>query len=370
MTTIPETSRAAVLRAFGDPLAIEDVPIPDKLESSSLLVKTSACSICGTDVHLASGSLALPVNLPVIIGHEMTGRIVAMGENASRDSVGRDLKIGDRILWTHTSCGSCYYCTVAKQPTLCENRRAYMYETMAEYPYLLGGFSEYGYVMPQSGRIKVPEAVSDDLASLCSCAFRSVMNAMNNLGEIEAHEHVVIQGVGPLGLLATAVARARGARSVIAIGAPEVRLDLAGELGAEHTLSIEGTTHEERLEKIHSLTEGRGADIVMEFTGHPAAFNEGLDITRKGGRYCIVGQLGDKDTTIKPSTIVKKNINVIGAFSGDSRSYWQALEFTAQYASQIPMSKILSNRYALDDVNTALQRMKAFQEVKPVIEFA
>ncbi|MDR5907523.1 zinc-binding dehydrogenase [Franzmannia qiaohouensis] len=370
MTKLPQTSKAAVLRKFGEPLQIEDVPIPEKLEPGSLLVKTSACSICGTDVHLSQGSLALNVDLPVIIGHEMTGRIVAMGENASRDSVGHDLKIGDRILWTHTSCGSCYYCTVARQPTLCDNRRAYMFETMAKYPYLLGGFSEFGYVLPQSGRIKVPDAVSDDVASLCSCAFRSVMNAMNNLGKIEAHEHVVIQGVGPLGLLATAVARARGARSVIAIGSPNTRLDLAGEMGANHVISIEQTTYDERLEDIRSLTGGRGADIVMEFTGHPPAFSEGLDIVRKGGRYCTVGQLGDHETSIKPSTIVKKNINVIGAFSGDARSYWQALDFTAKHQDQIPMSKILSGRFSLNDVNTALERMRTYQEIKPVIEFS
>lgn len=369
MTKIPDVSRAAVLREFGQPLSIEEVPVPSHLEPGSLLVKTSACSICGTDVHLAGGNLALKVDLPVIIGHEMTGRIVARGADSDRDSIGQELKIGDRILWTHTSCGSCYYCTVARQPTLCDNRRAYMYETMAKYPYLLGGFSEYGYVMPQSGRIKVPDTVGDDLASLCSCAFRSVMNAMNNLGTIEAHDYVVIQGVGPLGLLATAVAVARGARKVIAIGSPQARLELAGELGAQTLLSIEGTTHEERLEQVQSLTDGRGADIVLEFTGHPVAFSEGLDLVRKGGRYCVVGQLGDHETPIKPSTIVKKNINVIGSFSGDARSYWQALEFAAKYESQIPLSKILSNRYALDDVNTAMARMKSFEEIKPVIEF-
>jgi len=369
MTIIPDTSRAAVLRRFGDPLQIEDVPVPDRLEPGSLLVKTSVCSICGTDVHLASGNIALKVDLPVIIGHEMTGRVVARGEDSGRDSIGQDVSIGDRILWTHTACGSCYYCTVTRQPTLCDNRRAYMYETMAAYPYLLGGFSEYIYVMPQSGRIRVPDAVDDAMASLSSCAFRSVMNAMNNLGPIEAHEYVVVQGVGPLGLLATAVARTRGARRVIAIGAPDARLDLAGELGAETTISIDTTTHADRLEAILDMTDGRGADIVMEFTGHPPAFNEGLDLVRKGGRYLVVGQLGDGETAVKPSTIVKKNINVIGAFSGDARSYWQALQFAAQHAARLPLHKILSNRYALDDVNTALQRMKSFEEIKPVIAF-
>lgn len=368
MTKIPETSRAAVLRLFGEPLQIEDVPVPGKLEPRSLLVRTLACSICGTDVHLSRGSLALKVDLPVIIGHEMVGRIVVMGEDAARDSVAQDLKIGDRVLWTHTACGSCYYCTVARQPTLCDNRRAYMYETMERYPYLLGGFSEYGYVLPESGRIRVPDTVGDDLASLCSCAFRSVMNAMGNLGSIDPAETVVVQGVGPLGLLATAVARVRGARRIIAIGAPAQRLEMAGEFGADHTISVEGTTPEDRLERVRSLTDGRGADIVMEFTGHPPAFAEGLEIVRKGGRYLVVGQLGDQETTVKPSTIVKKNVHVIGSFSGDARSYWQALEFTAAHLHQIPFGRMLTGRFTLDDVNVALERMRRMEEIKPVIE--
>lgn len=370
MSKLPQTSRAAVLRRFREPLKIECVPVPDRLEPRSLLVETLACSICGTDVHLSQGSLALKVDLPVIIGHEMVGRIIAMGEESARDSVGQNLKIGDRVLWTHTACGSCFYCTVARQPTLCDNRRAYMYETMERYPYLLGGFSEYGYVLPDSGRIKVPDTVGDDLASLCSCAFRSVMNGFNNLGAIEATDHVVIQGVGPLGLLATSVARMAGARSVIAIGAPDSRLELAREFGASLTLSIEATGVQERLEATRRATDGRGADIVMEFTGHPGAFNEGLDIVRKGGRYLVVGQLGDGDTTLKPSTIVKKNIAVIGSFSGDARSYWQALEFASRHQDQVPFTKMLTGRFPLAEVNIALDRMRQLQEIKPVIQFS
>lgn len=370
MTRIPETSRAAVLRRFGEPLRIEDVPIPTSLEPRSLLVRTLACSICGTDVHLSRGSLALKVDLPVIIGHEMVGRIVAMGEDAARDSVGQDLKVGDRILWTHTACGSCYFCTVARQPTLCDNRRAYMYERMDRPPYLLGGFSEYGYVLPDSGRIRVPDAVSDEVASLCSCAFRSVMNAMRNLGSIEPSQSVVIQGAGPLGLLATAVARKRGARRIIVIGAPAARLELADAFGATDVVSIEGTSHPERLERVLALTDGRGGDIVAEFTGHPPAFAEGLDLVCKGGRYLIVGQLGDAETSMKPSTIVKKNVTVIGSFSGDARSYWEALDFAATHAHDIPLSRMITGRFRLDQTNEALDRMHRQLEIKPLIELS
>jgi threonine dehydrogenase-like Zn-dependent dehydrogenase len=370
MATVPSHSRAAVLRRFGDPVRIEEVPIPGEVEPGAILVKTETCSICGTDVHLWQGDLALKVDLPVILGHEMVGRVVRLGAGAGRDSAGQALREGDRIVWTHTACNHCYYCTVARQPTLCENRRAYMYENIERPPYLLGGFSEYGYVLPESGRFRVPDAVSSPLASLCSCAFRSVMNAFNNLGGIEAHETVVVQGAGPLGLLATAVARVKGARRIVLIGAPDARLSLGEEFGADETLSIERTSAAERLDRVRAQSGGRGADIVMEFTGHPGAFNEGLDMVRRGGRYLVVGQLGDGETTMAPSMITKKNLRVIGSFSGDARSYWQALDFAERWQDRIPFEKMISNRFSIDDVNTALGRMKALEEIKPVIEFA
>ncbi|MGP1614781.1 MAG: zinc-binding dehydrogenase [Pollutimonas bauzanensis] len=369
MSAIPEFSRAAVLRKFKDPLKIEEVPVPKHIEPRAALVKMEACSICGTDVHLWQGSLSLKVDLPVIIGHEMVGRIVSLGEGVRDDSVGQALKVGDRIVYTHTSCGSCFFCTTARQPTLCSHRRAYMYETMEKSPYLLGGFSEYGYVLPESGRLKVPDSVSSELASLSSCALRSVMNAMSQIGKIEPYETVVIQGAGPLGLLATANAKVRGARKVIVIGSPAARLEMAREFGADECIPVEGTTAQERLDRVLALTEGRGADIVMEFTGVPAAFNEGLQLARKGAKYLIVGQLGEGKTEMQPSMIVKKNINVIGSFSGDARSYSLALQFIDKHQANFPFEKMITGRYKLDDVNLAMERMKSYQEIKPVISF-
>ncbi|HBP28761.1 MAG: zinc-binding dehydrogenase [Advenella sp.] len=367
---IPEYSRAAVLRAFKTPLNIEDVPVPTTLEPGSALVKMDACSICGTDVHLWQGSLSLKVDLPVIIGHEMVGTVVAFGDGARHDSVGNVLEPGDRVVYTHTSCGSCFFCTTARSPTLCINRKAYMYETMAKAPYLLGGFSEYGYVMPEAGRLKVPDNVSSELASLSSCALRSVMNAFSQVGQIEPYQTVVIQGAGPLGLLAAANAKVRGAKVVIVIGSPAARLELAREFGADVCIPVEGTTDQERLDTVLMHTQGRGADIVMEFTGVPAAFSEGLALCRKGARYLVVGQLGEGSTQFQPSMIVKKNINVIGSFSGDARSYSLALQFMARHMHNFPFERMITGRYTLHTVNTAMERMKSYQEIKPVITFS
>ena len=194
------------------------------------------------------------------------------------------------------------------------------------------------------------------------------MNAMDVLGGIGATDDVVIQGSGPLGLLATSAAKIAGARKVITVGAPDARLEIAAQFGADQTLSIERTSADERNERIKAATEGRGADIVMEFTGYPSALNEGLEFIRRGGRYVIVGQLGSDTTTIKPSLIVSKQLRILGSLSGRAKAYWKALEFVSAHQQHIPFERMISTHYRLEEVNIALERMKNYEEIKPLIE--
>jgi threonine dehydrogenase-like Zn-dependent dehydrogenase len=243
-----------------------------------------------------------------------------------------------------------------------------MYENVERYPYLLGGFSEYGYVLPDAGRIRIPDDVSNELASLSSCAFRSVMNAFDELGSIATTDTVLIQGCGPLGLLAVAVAKVSGARRIIVIGGPDPRLELAGEFGADVLLSLDHTSAEERRTAIYEMTSGRGADIVMEFAGRAGAFLEGLQLTRRGGRYLTVGMLGSEPLTFQPSIITTKNLRVIGALGGGAKAYWKALDFVSLHQGSIPFHRIISESYPLDGVNEALERMRLQEVIKPVIQ--
>ena len=364
----PEFSCAAVIREFGQPLSIEEVPVPQELEPNALLVEIEVSSVCGTDVHLWEGSLSLKVDLPVILGHEMVGRIVAMGADAGLDSVGQELRAGDRVVWTHSDCGKCYFCTVSREPTLCRNRRHYMYESMEKPPYLMGGFARHGYVLPGSGRIRVPDAVASPLASLGSCALRSVVNAVDRVGTIGATDTVVIQGTGPLGILATGMCKLAGARRVIAIGAPSDRLELAREFGADRTISIEEMGDpQERVQAVLEETGGLGADIVFELSGNPVAFAEGLDLVRKGGRYMVAGQLGTGAVQIQPSSITRKSLTVLGSYSGDASHYWKALRFIEEHQARLPFGRLLTNEYGLGEVTAALERMRSLQEIKPLV---
>lgn len=369
MTTLPDVSHAAVVREFGLPLRPEPVPMPTEIEPGALLVRTRAATICGTDLHLWAGELSLAVDLPVILGHEMVAEVVQFGAGSQRDSVDQPLAIGDRVIWTHTACGACAYCLLA-QPTLCRNRQGYMYQSCAREPYLLGGFSEYVYVLPNSGRVRVPDSVPDEMASLASCALRSVMKAFRELGQLLPAQDVVIQGSGPLGLLAVAVARVAGVRTITVIGGPASRLELASRLGADLVLDVTATSVEERAAAIADQTGGFGPQVCLEFSGNPRAFAEGLSLIAPGGRYMVVGQLGQGTVEINPALITSKNLQVLGSFSGGVRDYWDALRFLEAHSARFPLHEVITGEYRLEEVGDALAAMRAEKEIKPVIRFA
>jgi threonine dehydrogenase-like Zn-dependent dehydrogenase len=366
---VPKTCLGAVLTAFGEPLKIMELKIPSELERGSLLVKVEAATICGSDVHLWEGALSgtLPVPLPVIPGHEFVGRIVRFGEGVERDSIGTPLALGDRIVWTHESCDECRACRVEREPSLCSNRRHYMFLRCTEYPYLTGGFAEYCYVLPKSGRLRVPDEVKSEWASAASCALRSVMQGFERLGAISAWESVVIQGSGPLGLFATAVAKNAGAGQIIVVGGPEQRLDVAKSWGADAVVSVEQYDAESRATRISELTDGRGADIVMELSGAPGAFVEGIQFARRGGRYVVIGQVGPNMDTLLPADVTKKQLTILGSWSGHTAQYWQALEFIRRTRDRFNFDLLISSRFRLDEINTAIERMRQFSEIKPVV---
>jgi len=119
--SLPKSTRAAVLHAIGGDFLVEDVPLPSKLEPGAVLVRTEVATLCGSDIHIWKGEVAQTV-LPVILGHEMVGTVAALGEGADRDSLGKPLAVGDRLIWASPSCGMCYECTVLEEPVMCPNR--------------------------------------------------------------------------------------------------------------------------------------------------------------------------------------------------------------------------------------------------------
>jgi L-iditol 2-dehydrogenase len=355
---MPETCRAAVISSFNQPLEIRRVPIPE-LEPGGMLARVEAATLCGTDIHRWHGGAEVAKELPYISGHETCG-IVAKVNGDRKDLLGRSIKPGDRVLWAYPSCGHCFYCTVARQHTLCAEKISWGHHNIDKYPYLLGGLAEYQYAPPASAVITVPDGVEPALAA---CALRTVMNGFEQLGAIASHETVVIQGAGPLGLYATAVARDHGAYRVLVVGAPAERLKVASEFGADDTLNLDDMTNTaDRIRWVRDHTDGRGADVVIQVASGEAVA-EGLQMVRPGGRYVSIGGGGSNPV---PLQALGRGIRYVSIMQAEPRHWLQAVDFLSTRRS-IPFNRIITGSYSLEGASEAFRLMSEFKIVKPVI---
>lgn len=365
MSEIPKMCKAAVLEEYNKPVQIRDVPIPE-VRPGGILVKVEMAGICGTDIHQSHGTLTIKPPLPNIQGHETIGRIVKLGEGRTIDVAGEPLEPGDRIMWAHADCGTCYWCEVARAQVHCAQRSGYGFAHPSE---LRGGFAEYEYITPLTKVVKVPAALTEEEAIGVGCAFRSVVAGFERLGGINFQENVVIQGAGPIGLYSCLMAIEGGAGQVIVVGAPAGRLELAKKWGATAVIDIEAVTDaQQRKEQILSLTKGRGPEVVIEATGIPAAFNEGLDMIQKGGRYLVLGQTSANTVPVAPGIITGKGLTVIGSVSAAIQHFYRALQFIVNRRDKYPFADIVSHKYTLEQINEAYADMISGKAIKPVID--
>jgi threonine dehydrogenase-like Zn-dependent dehydrogenase len=309
----------------------------------------------------------LPLHHGYLLGHEAAGTVVRLGAGAEVDSLGGSLAFGDRVVWTGASCGHCPACTVWNEPGLCPSRKGPLSIPSDTFPHLTGTFAEYAYVLPRSERVRVPDEVRSEWASAASCALRTVMHTMERVGPISPSDVVVVQGTGPIGLFALAVAKHAGARTVIVVGGPANRLDVAGKWGADHLVPVAGTDPDGRCAAVAELTGGRGADIVIEASGAPSSFAEGLAMVRPGGRYAIAGAVTAEPTPVAVGLIASKQVTVLGVWSARIGHYWQALEFLTSARASFDFDLVLTTEFGLADVADALAGMATGQEIKPVI---
>ncbi len=354
--------RAAVITAHDQPLEIQRIPIPE-LEPGALLIRIETSTLCGTDVHRWHGPLGGGDSLPIVTGHEPCGTIEAIA-GPRTDILGEAVQPGDRIVWSYVSCGHCYWCAVALQPCVCPHRASWGHNRSDQFPFLLGSVAEYMYVPPECQLIRVPEAVSSPSASAAACAYRTVMHGFDRLGPVKTHETVVIQGSGPLGNFATAVARDHGAKMVLTIGAPAHRLAVAKHMGADDVLNIEDTADAaERVKWVRQHTDGRGADVVIQVANNQAV-PEGLAMLRRGGRYVHIGVSGSASIPIER---LPQEATIHTIASGEPRHWLQAIDFLASRKNAFPFEEMISASYSLNQVNEAMEAMASYQVVKPVI---
>jgi L-iditol 2-dehydrogenase len=256
---------------------------------------------------------------------------------------------------------------VAKAGTRCPHRRVYGITTSAEEG-LLGGWAERIEIKPGVRLLPLPEGLSVEDFMGGGCGAPTGFHAVERAG-IALGDTVVVQGSGPVGLSALAFASLAGALRVFVIGAPAVRLEAARRLGAEDTLDVSVARPEERVAWVLDRTEGRGADVVIEASGNPAAVTEGLEMVRDAGRYVVVGQYTDAgDVTINPHRhINRRHATVLGCWGYEYTHLFRATLLMARHRARFAWSSLVTREYSLADAARALADMEALAVVKALI---
>ena len=372
--------KAAILEGV-ERLSLTDYPEPE-VEANGILMKLELCGVCGTDMHLYGGKMAIP--FPVIPGHEFVGTVEEIGDDARGMEVkGQELAEGNRIVavpGTNRFCGDCYFCRfMPHKPTLCTNRKVLgVNMTSTEPPHLLGGWAEKIYVDAEHFWVfKVPDEVPPEVAVLTepmavsSRAFeRAYAPGLPTFGEgFGVGGTVVVQGAGAIGLLTVATAKIAGAGKIMVVDMVDERLKMAEKLGADHVIDMrEYGTSEERVAEVQRLTNGLGADVVVECVGVPVAVPEGIDMTRRGGKFVEVGHYTDPGTVpVNPHTICFKDMDILGSWTYPPTQFGTVLELMRQSMDRLPLDEVMTKVYSVSETQKAIDDIKARKGIKLAI---
>lgn len=362
---------AVVMTGPHRPLETRTFPEPI-LQPGSVLVRTTASEVCGTDVHLAAGRLA-GVPYPIIPGHVSVGVIEALGPSddgrPTADMNGETLAVGALVTFLDVfgTCGRCWACVVARAETRCPHRLVYGV-TMSADDGLLGGWAESIYLRPGTHILRLPEDLDWRSFMAGGCGMPTALHAVT-LADIRFGDTVGIQGAGPVGLCAAVLAQLRGAGRVIVLGGGPVRLDAARALGVDATVDVTATSSKDRVEAVRDLTHGRGADVTIEATGVSGAVAEGMRMTRDAGRYVVVGQYTNSgEVSINPHLdINQKHLDVRGCWGSSAEHLFRSVQVLTRYRQQFPWRSLISREYPLADATQALADAAGQAVVKALI---
>lgn len=346
---LPQEGRVAVFRAVGAPLTVERHPVP-KLHGAEVLVKISCATICGSDLHSYSGGRHCPT--PCVLGHEMVGKIVATGPHGAFDFRGRPLQIGDRITWSMVwSCGQCFYCQHGLR-SKCEKLMKFGHEELTPSRVFIGGMAEYCQLPEGTAIFRVPENVSDAVASPSNCATATVAATMRYAGSV-ADATVLVHGAGMLGQTACAMASMGDAKHVIVLEPDASRRASALRFGATLVLDGMGSPDEIRA-AVLECTSGRGVDVAIELSGYPEAIETGLGLLRFGGHMILAGStFTSRPVPILPEQVVRRLLRISGVYNYNPEDLETALEFLAQAQGRFPFAELVGKSFPLSEINAA-----------------
>ena len=352
---VPKTARVAMLTKLENFDLIE-YPIPE-LGDDDILVKVEGCGVCGTDAHEFKRD---PFGLiPVALGHEGTGEVVKMGKNVKKDSAGKPLNIGDKVVT----------CMIFK-----DNPDITMYDLNKQNVggggvygllpddaenHFQGWFADYIIVKGGSTVFNVSDLDLDSriLIEPCAVLIHAVERAKTT-GILRFNSRVVVQGCGPIGLICVAILRTMGIENIVAVDGEQKRLDFAKEMGATNTVNFKNHNGIEALtEAVKEAFGGYEADFAFQCTGSPIAHANIYKFIRSGGGLCELGFfINGGDATINPHfDICAKEITTVGSWVYTLRDYATTFDFLKRAKGiGLPMEKLITHKYPLEQINEAL----------------
>ena len=371
--------RVATFDGAGCAPVIQTVPRPH-VPKQAALIQIGACGVCGTDLHILKGHWPKPLPWPFTLGHELAGVVVEIGQALKTDFMGQTLAVGSKVMLPPLMpCGNCYYCLhYPETANKCLAPVYYgRYLGFEKPPHLWGGWAEMVYVdleeLPGTKIYRLPDDMPLRMGTLSepltSCV-RALRRAVR-VGGFNNGDTVVIQGSGPIGVLAVAAAQEMGAGRVVVIGAPEQpRLALCRRFGAEATVCLDDYPSSElRIEAVRKIVGGFGADLVMDCTGHPSAGPEGIEMLRDGGTYVEMGQFTDAGSIdTNWHRICTKDINLLGSWAFTANDIPLGIAMLDRARDRYPWYEMQTLfPFSEDGITDAIESAMAMQSVKSTI---
>ena len=352
---IPKTARVAMLTKLENFDVIE-YPIPE-IGDDDVLVKVEGCGVCGTDAHEFKRD---PFGLiPVALGHEGTGEIVKMGKNVKKDSAGKPLNVGDKVV-------TCMIFKDNPDITMFDLNKqnvggADVYGLLPDSDdnHFKGWFADYIVVKGGSTIFNVSDLDLDSriLIEPCAVLIHAVERAKTT-GILRFNSRVVVQGCGPIGLICIAVLRTLGIENIVAVDGEDKRLAFASKMGATKSVNFKNHNGIEALAgAVKDAFGGYEADFAFQCTGSPVAHANIYKFIRNGGGLCELGFfINGGDATINPHfDICAKEITTVGSWVYTLRDYATTFDFLKRAkAIGIPLAELITHKYPLDKINDAL----------------
>lgn len=345
---IPRTMRAVVKAQAAPGVEIREVPVPEP-GSGEVLVRVSAASVCGTDLHIfnwdpwAQGR----IHPPLIPGHEFAGAVAAVGRGVTA------VKEGDFVsAEMHVACGKCLQCRTGLAH-VCQHVRILGVDAN-------GAFASYA-IIPESNIWKLSPAIPHDYASLLDPLGNAVHTVL--AGPIAA-KTVAITGCGAIGLFSIAVAKACGAARIYAIEVNAHRRSVATQMGADLALDPAADRVEEQ---ILEATGGTGVDVLLEMSGHPKAMAQGFALLRTGGRASLLGIPSRPVELDFARDIIFKGATVQGINGRKMFETWFQMEALLA-ANKLHLEPVITHRLKLSEFAQAMQLLQSGEAIKVILK--